>query len=257
MRSLMRAFAAATLVLGTATVASADKIVLTNDEWTTTNVGFANAPAGAATFVLNVADFFTGGGAGNFLVVSENFSLDLDQATSFAGALTGAGHTLVDSEDVAGFSFDLPTLQSYDGVFFALPPEIDQNVLISYVNAGGNVYISGGTGIGGAAAEAADWNTFLNAFGLQFASTYNGIQGNVPIASAHPVLSGVGALYQNNGNSISLVGGNPNAQILASQQGQGLYAVYDATEIPEPATVTLLGVALAGAALRRRSRSAR
>jgi hypothetical protein len=144
MRSLMRAFAAATLVLGTATVASADKIVLTNDEWTTTNVGFANAPAGAATFVLNVADFFTGGGAGNFLVVSENFSLDLDQATSFAGALTGAGHTLVDSEDVAGFSFDLPTLQSYDGVFFALPPEIDQNVLISYVNAGGNVYISGG-----------------------------------------------------------------------------------------------------------------
>ena len=48
-------------------------------------------------------------------------------------------------------------------------------VLIDYVNAGGNVYLAGGTGAGGAAAEAAQWNTFLNYFGLGFEPSYNGI----------------------------------------------------------------------------------
>ena len=170
-------------------------------------------------------------------------------------ALRDAGHTLVDSEDVAGFAFDLPTLQNYDGVFFALPPSIDQNVLINYVNAGGNVYINGGTGIGGAPSEAADWNTFLNAFGLNFAAAYNGIQGVIPIASGHPVMAGVPSLYQNNGNTITLVGGNPNAQIIAtSAQGQGLYAVYDATAIPEPGILALFGIGVLAAAARRRTR---
>jgi hypothetical protein len=256
MRSVLRVgVAICAIVLGGAHIASADKIVLANDEWTTSNTGFAQANAGATNYVLNVAEFFTGGGAGTFLIVSDNFSLDLDQATNFAATLTGAGHTLVDSEDVAGFAFDLPTLQNYDGVFFALPPSIDQNVLINYVNAGGNVYINGGTGIGGAPSEAADWNTFLNAFGLNFAAAYNGIGGVIPIASGHPVMAGVPSLYQNNGNTITLVGGNPNAQIIAtSAQGQGLYAVYDATAIPEPGILALFGIGVLAAAARRRTR---
>lgn len=258
MRSVLRTgVAVCALVLGGAHVASADKIVLANDEWQTSNQGFGLAPVGAASFVLNVAEFFTGGGAGSFLVVSDNFSLDLDAATTFASTLTGAGHTLVDSEDVAGFTFDLPTLQNYDGVFLALPPAVNQNVLIDYVNGGGNVYVNGGTGIGGAASEAAAWNTFLNAFGLNFAATYNGIGGVIPIVSSHAVMDGVPSLYQNNGNTITLVGGNPNAQIIASSQGQGLYAVYDGTAIPEPASLTLLGVGLLAAAVRRRSRRIR
>ena len=76
-------------------------------------------------------------------------------------------------------------------MFFALPPAIDQNVLVSYVNGGGNVYINGVTGVGGSASEAAAWNTFLNAFGLDFASTYNGIAGVIATGEGHPVLAGV------------------------------------------------------------------
>ncbi len=240
--------------------AFAGAIVVANDEWHTTNQGFTNTPAGSAQFTSNIGAFLTGGGPGNFLVVSENFSLDEDLATSFWLAMAGAGHTLTDSENIVGFTFDLATLNNYDGVLLALPPQVDQNVLISYVNGGGSVYLSAGTaGIGGGApAEAAAWNTFLNAFGLSYAAGYNGISGNIPIVSGHPVMAGIGTLYQDNGNSISLVGANPFAQIVASSaQGQGLYAVYDDRAVPEPSSLLLVGAGLATLAGRRVTRRPR
>ena len=241
------------LLLGCVNSAFADKIVLANDEWQTANAGFSNTPAGSEQFALNVAKFFTGD-SGTFLIVSDNFSLDEDEATSLRAIMTGAGYGWVDSENLPGFTLDLATLLSYDGVFFALPPSVSQTVLVDYVNAGGNVYINGGTGIGGSVSEAAAWNTFLNTFGLNFSSTYNGIGGNVAIASSSPVLAGVSALYQNNGNSISLVGGNPYAEIIAtSSGGQGLYAVYDRpVAVAEPSSLLLLAVGIGALVPKRR-----
>jgi hypothetical protein len=256
----MRLFARSFVLMGLlgltfAESAYADKIVLANDEWQTSDFGFSQTPAGSTQFALNVANFFTGGSAGDFLVVSGNFSLT---GSSFASTLTGAGHTLVNSSSIAGFTFDVATLSAYDGVFLALPPTVDQSVLTDYVNSGGNVYINGGTGVGGPVFEAAAWNTFLNAFGLNFASTYNGIGGNIPISSSHAVLAGVSSLYQNNGNTINLVGGNPNAQIIqSSSSGAGLYAVYDnsVVSVPEPSSALFVTSAMAGLlTLRRRGR---
>ena len=48
--------------------------------------------------------------------------------------------------------------------------------LASYVLGGGHVFYEGGTGNPDAIGEAAYSNAFLNAFGLGFAPSYNGLQ---------------------------------------------------------------------------------
>jgi len=230
------------VVAGLVRPALAGTIVVNNDEWTLSDTGFASTPAGSTSFTLNLASFF--GGPGSFLIYSDNFGLN---QSAFQSTMTGAGNTLTNYSGTP----TLATLQSYDAVFLGLPPIVpDLSVLVNYVNGGGNVYLAGGTGLGGAAAEASAWNPFLNAFGLQFAPVYNGISGNVPIVSGHALMSGVAALNQNNGNSISLFGANPNAQIIASSaSGQGLYAVYDdaqSSPVPEPTSLLLLATGAAG-----------
>jgi hypothetical protein len=197
-----------------------------HDEWTTSNVGFAQAPD-AAQFVRNLANWFTGGTPGNFLAYSTSFSLTESQ---LAATMTAAGHTWTVSTSI---SITLETLQQYDGVFLA-GNSIDNAVLIDYVNAGGNVYLSGGTGVGGAVGEAAQWNTFLNYFGLNLASVYNGVYGVLPITSLHPTLSNVSSLYQGNGQSINVLDpSNPNTAVLEFSGMNGLYGVYDGNDCAE------------------------
>jgi hypothetical protein len=234
-------------------MAIAGKIVVTNDEWQTTNYGFAQTAAGSSRFALNVAQWFSGSpNSGNFLVDSTNFSLDPLQATALKATMGGVGYSWTSSSSIPGFAFDVPTLLGFNGVFLALPSPVNNAVLTAYVNAGGNVYIAAGTGYGGPAAEAEGWNSFLNSFGLQFdGSAYNGITTIVPIQNpfGHPVLNGVQSLFQNNGNSISYHGSNPEAKIIESLGNQGLYAVYDGVETvanPEPGTLALLGGGLVG-----------
>lgn len=223
--------------VGTASSPARAAIVVNNDEWTLSDSGFGAAPD-AASFALNVAAFFSGGGPGNFLVYSSNFGLTGSQ---LASTMTSAGHAWTVS---TALPFTLATFQQYDGLFLAgsdaYPNGLEAADLIAYVQGGGSLYIAAGTGNGGAAAEAAAWNQVLNAFGLSFAPSYNGVAGNIAISSPHPLFAGVNALYQNNGNSIvDLEPANPDNEVLVTFGGNGLYAVW----VPEPASLLLLGIA--------------
>ena len=235
--------------------AEAGRIVVANDEWTLTNFGFTTAPAinDPGIYVTNVAGWFTGGGSGTFHAYSTNFGLT---ESLLSAAMTGGGNTWTIG---TGITFDLPTLLTYDGIFLA-GNAASNTVLIDYVNAGGNVYLAGGTGCcGGAVGEAAQWNTFLHHFGLDFATSYNQIEGNLAVSGIHPILAGVDHLYQNNGNNVSdLDLSDPRNQVLVSSGSNGLYAVYDDTAaVPEPGTMLLMGMGLSALGVRRRFRKNR
>jgi hypothetical protein len=239
------AAAAALIAVTSTTTVYASAIVVVNDEWPLSDSGFSNAP-GAATFVANlVSEFGT-----RIHAYSTNFGLT---GGSLASAMSSAGATY--SAGVA-ISFDLPTLSTFDAIFLG-GTYLDGGqlaVLQSYAEAGGSVYIMGGTGNGGAAVEAAAWNSFLSLYGLSFAPTYNGVSGNVAV-SGDAIFSGVGALFHSNGNSIS------GAAVVCCGD-VGLFAVVRSDSpppppvLPEPGSIALLGLGLAGLCMTRRRKAA-
>jgi len=226
----------------------AGKIVVNNDEWPLSDEGFPPSQAtDAAQFARNVASWFTGGGPGNFLVYSTRFELTTGLVgDALASTMRVAGHTWTVVSTTTTFS--LEDLLQYDGIFLAgsqtddiIPPPVvppNTQVLIDYVKAGGNVYLAGGTDpfdVDGRpsdplapAREAAQWNPFLNACGLEFALILNDVDGILKFNSSHPIFNnGVQRLFQRDGHSIrKLDPADPSAAILVrSQQGEGLYAV--------------------------------
>ncbi|HEY9892210.1 MAG TPA: hypothetical protein V6D37_10465 [Candidatus Sericytochromatia bacterium] len=212
------------------------KIVVNSDEWTLANKGFANAPD-TGTFVTNIAKWFTGGrSTGKFHAYSTNFGV---KESSLAQTMTKAGYTWTVGTNI---KFDLQTLLTFDGIFVG-GDAADNQVLINYVKAGGNVYVFAGTGVGGAQPEADRWNTFLNAFGLKLAGVYNGIAGNQTVNSSHPIFAGVKAIYQANGNSIVDLdpASGTNQLILTHANGQGLIAAFEGTQKPKTDAPTKVG----------------
>src|SRR5882672_6627173 len=140
---------------------------------------FTPCAANPTQFVENVADWFTGGAAGHFLVRSGDFGLT---GTSLASAMTSAGHTWTVN---IGASDSVANLLNYDAVFICQTVPNLAN-LTAYVQAGGNVYLAAGTNVN----DANTWDPFLHAFGLDLAGL-NNLSGVVPIASAHPLFAGV------------------------------------------------------------------
>lgn len=240
--------------------ARAGYLVVNNDEWTFSNAGFSQSPD-ASVFINNITNLFTGDQPGNFLAYSQNFGL---VESNLASAVTNAGHSWNVSTAVP---FNATSLANYDAVFFAgsvngvFP---NQQVIIDYLQGGGNVYIGAGTGNGGSAGEAAAWNQVLGTAGLQFQSFYNGISANVAPVGPHPLLAGVSSLFFFHGNSVvDLDTTGTDGEILFEHNGNGMLALGSFGElpppsefspVPEPGTLAVIGIGLVGLGFARRRR---
>ncbi len=189
------------------------KILLANDASTLSNLGFEKSPD-AAIFAKNIANWFTGGRPGKF----HSYSDSALAKSALAQTMTKAGHTWT-------VGYHIP--EKMDAIFIH-ETGVDYDILTDLVRAGGNVYLAAETEDQNY-AQGYNYNWFLWEFGLQFNERYNGISGNQPINSEHPIFAGVQSLYQRNGSSI--IDFQPDEQanqiLVSSPDGEGLYAILD------------------------------
>jgi hypothetical protein len=192
------------------------KILLANDASTLSNLGFEKSPY-AAIFAKNIANWFTGGSPGKFHFYSDPERRESESA--LAETMTKAGH-------IWAVGYDIP--ENVDAIFIHGEISIEHTILIDLVRVGGNVYLAAETD-NEDYASGYEFNWFLCEFGLQFKQEYNGISGNQPINSEHPIFAGVKSLYQRNG--ISIIDFQPDEQanqiLVSSPDGEGLYAILD------------------------------
>ncbi len=181
----------------------------------------------APQLALNLASWFTDGRPGKFLAYSSNIGLTGSQ---LAATMMGAGHswTVTTSLDL-----DLATLLRYDAVFLG-GTAVDTGLLIDYVRAGGGVYLEGGTGgFGDAVAEAAQWNPFLNAFGLNFEPEWieRWEVDPIPGTWTSPLFTNVRSLFYATGNPITKLDlSDPNTELFVNDYGK--FATYRTKVIP-------------------------
>lgn len=251
---MKRVFVVLLFALTFTTLSYAGSIVVSNDEWLWSDNVIAQGSD--SQFATNVAGWLTGG-SGNILILSNNFGLT---GTMLYTQLTGLGYSVTVTTTIPH------SLAGYSAVYvggYAVPTSL----LTSYVTGGGNVFLEAGTGdFGGAAGEAAQWNPFLNNFGLGLAPVYNGycslvggmsgFQTQAPYGPA--LFNGVSSLFICGGNDVVPFGSNPNTQ-LWYLNSDGLYGAWKSSQAtPEPSSMLLFGTGAIAAFTcwrqRRRSR---
>lgn len=205
------------------------RVLAFHDEWALANHSFEQS-TGSPQFARNVARFFAPGRAGRFLAWSDNVGLRGD---SVATTMRAAGHVWVHSQ-LRDLTLD--DLKRFDAVFVGggiVPPA---TLLDAYVQAGGGVYVMGGTGEtpgGSPAHEAAHWNEFLRRYGIELAPDWNRVSGVYAYATTDSLLGGVAGMFEGIGQSLSLV--TPaveGARLVEVRDGIGVLAAWQGASAP-------------------------
>lgn len=247
---------AAVVALMTAGVpATAGTLVVSGDEWQLSNSAYgAQYAAGTTQFVDSLAYTF---GGSNYLFLTGNYNVQQSALSSAAAQFEALGKTVSYAT-----TFDAGTATSYDAVFH-FGQLISQTALKSYVDGGGNAYVSLGAGYyGTAAGEAAAWNPVLASYGLVAGSSWFTTPGFAQVT----VTSGPSdSLIWGYGQSIEVLPGSLTAQNYVrgkfSANGVELGLVGTSqplltSAVPEPATWAFMiaGFAAVGIGMRRRTR---
>jgi hypothetical protein len=225
-----------------------------------------SASPGLAAFAGNLVRFLDGDGeaGGRVLVFNRLESLGNNANvadTLFARAVAPLGYTVVEAGTATPFTLD--ALRAFDAVLLAGrlrdPLGVDlknDTVLQQYVAGGGGVYVAAGAGGFAPNAQAAYWNSFLEAYGLAYEPDLNNRVGLVGGGSG-PLFEGVDTLSAGNGQDLRLLGTDAEArlvQLAPSSAVRGLLAVHvdpppvGALPVPGSLALAVLGLAL----LRRR-----
>ncbi|MGQ5701514.1 PEPxxWA-CTERM sorting domain-containing protein [Sandaracinobacteroides sp. A072] len=247
-------FAAVAVGGSLASAAFAGTLVASGDEWQLSNYAY-DAPyiAGTTQFVNSLAATF-GGSDYLFLTGNGNVSQSmLSQATAQFQSLGKAVSYAT--------SFDLASASAYDAVFH-FGQSVNTEDFATYVNGGGNAYVSlGGGWWGSAAAEAAVWNPVFAQFGLIAGSTWfpvaDFVQADVTVGPSDSLIWGYGQSIEKlipQSSSQSYVRGTFFGGPEIGLIGSSTALVGDVSGVPEPATWALMitGFGLVGSASRRK-----
>lgn len=230
------------------------QVVVCGDEWTLSDSAFTNNTVYTQAFAGNLANFMMGA-SGNILDTSDN---GVHSGVSLGAYLTTQGYTYVKD---AVSTFDASLISSYEAIIVGGlrgRADIAANLatLTNYVAGGGNVYVFGGTGSFGIAAnEAAAWNPFTTLYGMTLGSSYVPPPAEVIVtcdANSHPLRVGVDKLTFGFGHDVTVSGGAVVALSGGPELDHNIGMVATTALVPEPASLMALG--LGGLALIRRRR---
>jgi hypothetical protein len=213
-------------------------LLVAADEWTTMNRGFESSPPGSVDrFVRNLADLFTGGRPGRFLL----YGAPLADCTMLQDTLRGAGHTVdVDTNPAA--------LDGYDGVITGGDQSVNREMILEYIRTGGHVYVLAGYGH---QDEEAFWDPVLNPFGMDLqAHQFNPDQVLVDQFDFPPLFAGIEALWVAGPEEVEILPGDfPFTRIISNQYDVNWWAIYSGAPLSRIEPPVLSGEAVSTTAI--------
>lgn len=175
------------------------------------------------SYAVNAARWVVGEAEGRVLALeSSPGSPSRNYSSSVKDAWEQAGYQVDYTQQT---DWTLAELLRYDAVFggwtFPSGDFFDADTLRQFVLMGGGVFVFGGVG-NNPTGEAQALNPFLSSFGMEFETSYNGLNGS-SVCSSHPVMESVDQLGAGNGQSLVATGTGANWRVLATSGNDLLY----------------------------------